>query len=255
MAIDIALVRQWALEAGEIALARFRHVQPMLKAGDELVTQADREVEAFLVERLRQAYPEHGLLGEELGGGASESPYLWALDPIDGTRAFLSGLPIWGISIGLLEHGLPTRGIFYLPLLRECYWVDADGPAFWDGQPLPKLDAASGWDAHSLLCVPADAHRRYEIGFSGITRALGSTAANIIYVARGSAVGALIGDVHIWDIAAAAAILERVGGSLSYLDGSPVVWADLLDGRRARQPMLAARPGLLHLLLKEIHLK
>lgn len=248
------MIRRWASEAGELALARFHHVQPWLKAGGELVTLADGEVESFLVERLRSAFPAHQIIGEESGEHVGSSECLWAIDPIDGTRAFISGLPVWGVSIGILERGRPARGIFYMPALDEIYHVDAEGDAFWNDSRLPQL-AAQPWDANALLCVPSDAHRAYDIAFEGVTRAMGSTAANMIYVARGSALGALIGRVHVWDIAAAQAILERVGGALAYLSGRPVETEELLDGRRAPEPMVAAAPGDLDRLLGQIRIR
>ncbi len=252
--VDINLVRQWALEAGEIALARFQHVEPWLKSGDEWVTVADGEIERLLVERIRAAYPAHRILGEEMGAQAGDADRLWAIDPIDGTRAFVHGLPVWGISIGLLAQRRPTQAVFYMPCLREMYHADATGPAHWNDRPLPPIEARA-WTSNDLLCVPADAHRRYRIAFSGVTRAMGSTAANMIYVARGSAVGALIGRVHIWDIAAALVILERAGGALRYLSGQPVDMEALLDGRAAPEPMLAAHPDLLPALLEEIEVR
>ena len=84
---------------------------------------------------------------------------------------------------------------------------------------------------------------------------MGSTAANLIYVARGSALGALIAPVHIWDLAAALAILERVGGEVRYLSGRPVDVGALMDGRRAAEPMLAAAPADLARLLEQVRLK
>jgi len=252
--VDINLVRRWAMEAGEIALARFQHVQPWLKSGDEWVTVAAGEIERLRVERIRAAYPGHRILGEEMGAQAGDADHLWALDPIDGTRAFVQGLPVWGISIGLLAQRRPAQAVFYLPFVREMYHADETGPAYWNDRALPPLQPRA-WTSNDLLCVPADAHRRYEIAFSGVTRAMGSTAANIVYVARGSAVGALIGRVHVWDIAAALAILERVGGALCYLSGRPVEVAELLDGRTAPEPMLAAHPDLLPALLREIKVR
>ena len=258
--MDIALIRQWAEEAGEVALARFRYVRPQLKEGDELVTLADREVEAYLVERVRATYPGHAIIGEEGGAHQSQGDCLWAIDPIDGTRAFVSGLPVWGVSIGLLARRPASgpspcsAGVFYMPLLREMYHVDVRGDACWNGRPLTPIKPGT-WDANALLCVPADAHRAYDIRFQGITRAMGSTAANLIYVARGSALGALIAPVHIWDLAAALAILERVGGEVRYLSGRPVDVGALMDGRRAAEPMLAAAPADLARFLEQVRLK
>ena len=91
--------------------------------------------------------------------------------------------------------------------------------------------------------------------FPGVTRALGSTAAHILYVARGSAIGAIVGDIQIWDIAAALAVLERAGGQYCYLSGRPVELDRLLDGRQTPEPIIVAPPQLLAPLLEIIRLK
>ena len=253
-AVNIASLKDIVLEAGEIALARFQHVQPQLKKGGEIVTQADREIEALLVERLKRDCPGYGIVGEEMGVSASGEKGVWALDPIDGTRAFVQGLPIWGISVGLLEQGRPTQGVFYMPAVKEYYEARVEGDALLNDRPL-KLTQATEWDHNSFLCVPSDAHRVYDINFPGVTRALGSTAAHILYVARGSAIGAIFGDIQIWDIAAALAVLERAGGQYCYLSGRPVDLSLLLDGRQIPEPIIAAPPALLEPLLDVVRLK
>ncbi len=259
---DIALkrIQEWVSLAGELALARFRHVRPSLKAGDEIVTDADREIEAFLVQRLQEACPGDQILGEEMGGCGTARDRLWLIDPIDGTRAFASGLPIWGISVGLVElcpqtrRYRPTRGVFYLPVLREWYIVDSIGGARWNQEELSPLHL-DRWDHHSFICVPSDAHRRYDIRFSGIARSLGSTAAHMLYVARGAAVGALLGQPRLWDVAAAWAILGRVGGEMRYLSGAPVEIEPLLGGRKALEPIVCASAALIEPLRRCITLR
>jgi myo-inositol-1(or 4)-monophosphatase len=252
--VNIASLKELVLQAGEIALARFSDVQPQLKKGGEIVTQADREIEAMLVERLKSDYPEYGIIGEEMGVSATGEKGDWALDPIDGTRAFAQGLPVWGISLGLLEQGRPTQGAFYMPLLREYYEADAHGDARLNDRSL-KLLRGANWDHNSFLAVPSDAHRVYDIEFPGVTRALGSTAAHILYVAKGSAIGAVVGYIQLWDIAAALAVLERVGGKYCYLSGQPVDLSLLLDGRQTPEPIIAAPSALLEPLLDIIKLK
>ncbi len=98
-----------------------------LKADRSPVTAVDRQVEALLIERIQARYPEHLILSEESGlhpalqGTLGETGFAWALDPIDGTRAFASGLPVWGISAGVLRGGLPYAGGFFLPVTGELY--------------------------------------------------------------------------------------------------------------------------------------
>ena len=243
MEIDLAQVQRWAEEAGHIALHYFNHVAAERKADRTLVSQADREVETFLVRHIQEAYPDHGIIGEE-GARETGGEWLWAIDPIDGTRAFLSGLPVWAISLGLLHDGLPVWGLLYLPITGDFYYTEDSG-AFWNGQ-LIRCRPPEPWEASSLLCVPSNSHRRYDLfAFPGITRALGSTAVHIALVARGVAVGALTGHTHIWDTAGALPILERAGGAVSYLSGRPFDPAALLDGRKAPEPILAAHPEVI----------
>src|ERR671929_18306 len=110
--MDIKEVHGWAEEASRIALHYFNDVEARLKADRSVVTAADEEIEVLLRRRVAATYPDHGIIGEEQGGTAQGAEYLWALDPIDGTSAFVQGLPIWGISIGLLHHDQPILGCF-----------------------------------------------------------------------------------------------------------------------------------------------
>jgi myo-inositol-1(or 4)-monophosphatase len=151
--VDIHLVKEWARQAGEIALRYFNSVEGSCKDDRTLVTDADHEIEDLLTRYLRANYPDHGIIGEE-GTREIHGEYVWAIDPLDGTRAFLAGLPVWGISIGLLWRGKPWLGVFYMPLLDE--WYDSPSPgtgAFWNDQPI-HCPPADGWDHNSLLCVP-----------------------------------------------------------------------------------------------------
>ena len=243
-AIDTTELEKWVREAGQIALSYFNHgVAVHRKADRSLVTEADEEIESFLTARLRVAYPEHSIIGEE-GGRAGSGQYLWAIDPLDGTRAFIHGMPVWGVSIGLLKEGRPVLGVFYMPYLDEYYYAGPQGEAFLNGHPLhcPLMER---WDNNSAICVPSNVHRRYVIKFPGIIRSLGSLAAHIVYVARGTVVWSLLGRPRIWDLAGALAILERAGGEIRYLSGRPVDLRPLLDGSRAPEPIVAAHPALI----------
>ena len=88
------------------------------------VTEADRAAEVVLRAMIAKAFPSHGILGEEFGTERADAECVWVLDPIDGTRAFISGLPTWGTLIGLTRHGVPVRGMMHQPFLHERFTGD-----------------------------------------------------------------------------------------------------------------------------------
>ncbi|MCW0207839.1 MAG: histidinol-phosphatase [Achromobacter sp.] len=113
----------------------FRHPLAVdTKADESPVTQADREVEAALREAIAREYPDHGIFGEEFGASRAEAELVWSLDPIDGTRAFISGNPLWGTLLALLHRGRPVLGLIDIPMLDER-WAGAWGlPASLNGE-------------------------------------------------------------------------------------------------------------------------
>lgn len=242
--IDALQVKAWAEQAGQIALRYLHHVEASLKADNTLVTQADREIELFLSERVQAAYPDHALIGEEgARSGSSHADYVWAIDPIDGTRAFVQGLPCWGISLGVLCQGRPCFGLFYMPLLDDCTYLDNAANVICNGQRL-SASLRSEWDDQSFLAITSSSHWFYHIDIKR-TRALGTLAASMVYTARGSALGAFLERASLWDVAAGAAMLERLGAAFVYLSGRAVAWEELLDGRQTTEPILAAHPALI----------
>lgn len=241
--IDIAEVQAWARAGGTLARSYFNRVQPQRKADRSWVTEADLEIERMLRERIAASYPEHGIMGEEHGIGAIEREFVWSLDPIDGTGAFISGLPSWCVSIGLLRNGKPYLGVIYLPLLDDCYWADAEGAAYRNNDVI-EVRQSTTIDSNDWLSVSSYAHRQFKIDFPGKTRSLSSIAADFCYVARGSALGALVSRASLWDIAAGLAILHAAGGVARSLSGVPVEAAALLDGSKLPEPIVLAAPRL-----------
>ncbi|MBN1581540.1 MAG: inositol monophosphatase [Anaerolineae bacterium] len=252
--VDAAQVKVWAEQTGKIALGHFNNIEASFKADHTFVTQADREIETFLSERIQSAYPNHALIGEEgARSGSQDAEVLWAIDPIDGTRAFVQGLPCWGVSIGVLHRGRPHFGLFYMPLLDDCTYIDNAGDVICNGHRLFET-LRSEWDDQSFLAISSSTHWSYQIDVKR-TRALGTLAANMVYTARGSALGAFCERAAIWDIAAGSAILQRLGAEITYLSGRAVDWVELLDGRQIPEPVVAAHPALLPRLLASIRRK
>jgi myo-inositol-1(or 4)-monophosphatase len=125
----LAFAQRLADTAGELSLRWFRtRVEVHTKADDSPVTVADREVESALRRMLAVQCPAHGVLGEEHGGERLDADWVWVIDPIDGTRSFITGSPLWGNLIALLWRGQPVLGIVNVPALGER-WVGCRGRA------------------------------------------------------------------------------------------------------------------------------
>jgi len=122
--------------AAAVTLEYFRQrldIDDKIKHGKfDPVTEADRGAERAIRELIEARYPEHGIIGEEYGTKDANSPFTWVLDPVDGTRAFISGLPTWGTLIALLYNGEPVIGVIDQPYLKERY-VGAPGIATLNG--------------------------------------------------------------------------------------------------------------------------
>lgn len=96
------------------------------------VTEADRAGEAAMRQMIKRVFPSHGIIGEEYGDEGEDKEFVWVLDPIDGTKAFICGLPMWGTLIGLKRNGVPCYGMMHQPFTRERFYGEGGG-AFWKG--------------------------------------------------------------------------------------------------------------------------
>ena len=114
------------------------------------VTEADRAAEVAMRRLIGETFPAHGIIGEEYGRERPEAEYVWVLDPIDGTKSFISGLPMWGTLIGLMRRGRPVYGMMSQPFTRERYFGDGKRSR-WQGLALPRGDSANGeWTNRKL---------------------------------------------------------------------------------------------------------
>ncbi|MBI1880150.1 MAG: inositol monophosphatase [Chloroflexi bacterium] len=235
----------WTRQAGEIALRHFKNINPRCKSDWTFLTEVDLEIERFLAERIRTAYPHHNLIGEEgvQNQQGQLSPNVWVIDPIDGTTAFVQGLPGWGVSVGLLDRGQPCFGLYYMPLLDDMTYLTSQGEVYCNKHDLAGT-LRTDWSQKGFLAINAAAHYDFQINLKR-TRALGSVSTNLVYTARGTATATFAPKAHLWDLVAGAAILTRVGGELRYLSGRPVDYLELLDGRLTPEPIIAGHPQVL----------
>jgi len=140
----LALAAELADAAGEVIRPYFR--QPIRvddKPDLSPVTVADRAAETAMRRLIASRFPDHGIIGEEFGRERDDAPFLWVLDPIDGTKSFISGVPLFGTLIALTQHGRPILGIIDQPISRER-WIGAAGrPTTFDGNPVRCRPCAS----------------------------------------------------------------------------------------------------------------
>jgi histidinol-phosphatase len=220
--------------AGAIALRYFRgDVRVMQKADQTPVTQADQEAEAAIVERLRQAFPDVGFLGEEYGEQGHQGRR-WIVDPIDGTKNFVRGIPYWATLLALEEEGEVTLGVVHAPATGELYWARRGHGAWLDDARLrvsPVDRLADAMLVHSSLnLLRALEGGRYWDGFvrlvdrtdrqRGFGDYLGYT-----FVLRGQAEIMLEADLKPWDLAPFRVLFEEAGGRFTDFAGRPTIYS------------------------------
>jgi myo-inositol-1(or 4)-monophosphatase len=217
-----ALVEEIAREAGNIALAHFRSLAelPVERKGHlDLVTEADREVEAFLIGKLREIFPLDGVYGEEGANVPGTSGRVWVLDPIDGTFNFVRGGPNWAVSIGLYQHRRPVFGVINAPA-RDLLLTGGDSSdTRLNGKPmspLPPFDlsrASTGIGLHPSITTEdrLEMVRFISDDLRINFRCCGSSALSLIDVATGETDGYVALGDSTWDVMAALPILRNLG--------------------------------------------
>lgn len=220
----LELAVEWAVSVGEIHLAYFRgndiDIQTKSNVYD-VVTRADKESEAFLVEKIQENFPGHAILGEESGAHAGTGDYRWVIDPLDGTNNYSQGLPVFTVSIGLQYREETLIGVVYAPYLKEMYTAVKGQGAFLNGTP---LQVAGKTDLeHSVLGTgfPYDKDINPDNNAANLAailpyirgvRRLGSAAYDLCCVAAGFLDGYWELSLHLWDMCAGALIVEEAGG-------------------------------------------
>jgi myo-inositol-1(or 4)-monophosphatase len=221
-------------EAGALARARLGTPGYLRWKGlRDLVTGSVMEVQALLVDRLRAAFPDHAILAEESDEPPpADAEALWIVDPIDGTLNFAHGIPHFAVCLGFRQRGIYRVGVVYDPCRDELFHAVRDGGAFLNGQPIVVNQVGEGVDAYERAVVgtdwPATLERRKEallvarlVNVEVLdVSVMGSPALGLCYVAAGRLHAYWHLDLRLWDVAAAAVILEEAGGILTNAEGS-----------------------------------
>ncbi len=225
----LAVARDAAAAASRLSMQHFqrRDLQVERKGDDSPVTVADRDCEREIRRLLLEAFPDHALYGEEFGR-EGQSRFLWLIDPIDGTRSFIRGLPFWSVQIALMVDDELVLGVSAAPAFDETAWAVRDQGAWINGQ---RVHASAAYELEAadvsfgnLRTVAGQ--RGWSVVGEIVSRAARSRGYGDFYsyhrLADGSQDVVIESDVNILDIAALSVICTEAGALMTDLEGRPI---------------------------------
>lgn len=204
-----------AVEAAARAMAYFQALENLAvesKNPLDFVSEADRAVERFIRERIEETFPGENVVGEE--GGGVETERFWSLDPIDGTANFLGGIPLWGVSIGFCEGGVPSVGAICIPRLDILLSADRDQPGIRYNGVAKSGFRQSAVPTIVLMGAPNAALREVEDLMRGAGMSLMNTRCSVVssaFAILGMTHGYYQEQLNMWDVAAAYVLATNVG--------------------------------------------
>ncbi|MBK9119832.1 MAG: inositol monophosphatase [Phycisphaerales bacterium] len=261
-----ALAEEAARTGGAVARDYFRRPLAVhLKNDRSEVSEADEAAQAAIVALLRRARPADAFVTEEILRWEDDAPpapthdrFCWVIDPIDGTRNFVRGLPHYACSVGVLSQGLPVAGAVYDPQRDVCYSATATGPLCINGTPQPPAaPRPTSYNPRPVVGIPSTAsgphadtaqhwHRTY------VCRNFGSVALHLAYVAAGELDGMFADNPRLWDLAAGWVLVHAGGGLLVAPDGLPIFPRDVATYRSEELPALATTAAAATTLLPNV---
>ena len=233
--------------AGPIIRQHFRTgLAVEAKADESPVTAADRAVEKRLRELIEARWPDHGIAGEEYGLKAPDADYVWSLDPIDGTKAFITGRPTFGTLICLVERRIPLLGVVDCPILNERWVGGRERPTTLNGQPMQRRPARSLAEATLATTSPHMFNGWETTAFERLRADVklpvyGGDCHNYGLVALGTLDLVVEADLQDYDYLAPAAVIAGAGGIVTDWDGVPVTLGSTSRVLAARTPELHAQ--------------
>ncbi|MBX3598079.1 MAG: histidinol-phosphatase [Rhizobiaceae bacterium] len=232
MHIDPEFMRRIAAVAARESLPRFRQseaVSNKVEGGFDPVTEADRQAEKHIRALIKGEFPGHGILGEELGAENADAEYVWVVDPIDGTRSFISGIPLWGTLVGLTRNGDAIAGMMAQPYIGELFYATGQG-AFYEGPHgsggLQTRDTVDVADATMFTTTPALFTGARKDSFERLEKSVrlsryGADCYAYVMLAAGQIDLVVETSLQPYDIVALVPIVEQSGGKITNWNGGP----------------------------------
>lgn len=258
-----SIIRDMAQISSDVILPYFRKqiivenkLETTSKSGNaafDPVTKADKAAEVELRRYIRRKFPDHGILGEEYGGENLGADYVWVLDPIDGTRAFVSGLPLWGTLIALCHKGNPILGAMVQPYLDEIFV--GDGQQSWlsslsekaakqrlHTRSVDALDLATIFTTEPALFISEERRYYEQLENTCQLHRYGLDCYGYAMVAGGFGDLVVEAGLQIYDIAALIPIIEGAGGVVTNWDGATIKGIE----PKGRLQVLASANQIIH---------
>ena len=235
-----------ARRAGQVIIERYPAKRDVTSKGyRDIVTDADTAAETVILNMIRERFPDHATLSEEAGGSDIGNGYTWVVDPLDGTTNYAHRIPVFAVSIGVLEGGEPLIGIVHDPLQGQTFVAERGEGAMLNGEPVCVSRVEDF--GHTLVGLEwgrGDETRRRALAWlrelaprCGTVRALGSAALGLAYVAAGWLDAYFHLALKPWDSAAGMLLVAEAGGRCTTLTGEPY---------RVDSPGCLATNGLIH---------
>lgn len=216
-----------AQQAGVYLLHNFGKIKEIISKGDRnLVTNVDRQAQEMIIDAIKKKFHEHGIIAEEGLAEDVDAEYVWIIDPLDGTHNYIRGVPIFGVSIGVVHKGRFAAGVIYMPFDDELYVAEIGNGAYKNGalmkvsahQDLKECsvsyDSGIRYHPEALLPILGEiADRSFNV------RMFGSSARALSYLAEGKIDAAIEFEDQPWDCAAGICLIEQAGGTVTDLAG------------------------------------
>jgi len=228
-----AFIGRLATASGETILPFFRTSLGVenKNTGHDLdpVTEADRAAEAVMRRMIKENFPQHGIVGEEFGSERADAEYVWVLDPIDGTKSFIAGFPVWGTLIALMHNGTPVFGMMHQPYIGERFSGDS-GSAIYNGpsgkRNLAVRKCASLADATLFTTSPRLMNAADRAQFEQVEKEVrlsryGGDCYAYCMLAAGHLDLIIETELKPYDVAALIPIVSGAGGIITTWDGKP----------------------------------
>ena len=197
------------------------------KADESPVTVADRETEEHIRAALSERFPAHGVFGEEFGRKAAQSAHTWIIDPIDGTKSFISGSPLFGMLLGVVRDGSPEAGVIRMPALGECFAGARGVPATLNGNPM-RCRATAGLSEARIflneanLLMAEEPERFARLMSAGKLRRFANDCYSFALLALGQIDAVVDYGLQPYDYLPVAPVVEAAGGVITDWAGRPL---------------------------------
>ena len=239
-------------KAGEKAIVYFESIGDLIvqqKGAQDLVSNADLEVEVFIRECIAESYPNDGIVGEEHANVEGKSGYTWVIDPIDGTANFLTAIPSWCVVLACVHNDETKLGVVYEPSHNEMFWGAMGSGAFLNDKPI-KVSASTSLDVGSTgIGMNGRTATNLTVSYieklvdrGGIFYRNASGALMLSYVAAGRLIGYAEPHMNAWDCLAAQLLIAEAGGCVENQSANDM----LINGGR----VVASGPGVFDEMVK-----